>query len=60
MFEGAVPSATGLGIGLYQSSRRARSLGWELTLAENRPGRVCFRLAPNPDLGRPEKEAAAT
>ncbi|PIX75999.1 MAG: ATP-binding protein [Rhodocyclales bacterium CG_4_9_14_3_um_filter_68_10] len=60
LFEGAVPSATGLGIGLYQSSRRARSLGWELTLAENRPGRVCFRLAPNPDLGRPEKEAAAT
>lgn len=46
LFRSAVASQSGLGIGLYQSARRARSLGYRLTLAENLPGRVCFRLAP--------------
>lgn len=40
-----VPSESGLGIGLYQVARLAGLSGFALTLAENRPGRVCFRLA---------------
>lgn len=39
-----VPSANGLGIGLYQAARQARDTGCELRLAENRAGRVCFEL----------------
>jgi signal transduction histidine kinase len=41
-----VPSANGLGIGLYQAARHAEKNGYALTLAENRDGEVCFRLAP--------------
>lgn len=40
-----VPSARGLGVGLYQSARQARAAGCTLELAENRAGRVCFVLA---------------
>ncbi|GBG01140.1 hypothetical protein AZSI13_04670 [Azospira sp. I13] len=44
-----VASASGLGIGLYQAARLAAGAGYELSLEENRPGRVCFRLAlPSP------------
>jgi hypothetical protein len=41
-----VNSENGLGIGLYQVSRRAAAAGFRLALAENSTGRVCFRLAP--------------
>jgi signal transduction histidine kinase len=41
-----VPSATGLGIGLYQAARLAAESGYALTLAANRDGDVCFELAP--------------
>lgn len=41
-----VPSESGLGIGLYQAARYAEACGYQLRLEENRPGRVCFRLAP--------------
>jgi signal transduction histidine kinase len=40
-----VRSSTGLGIGLYQAARLAEKSGYALTLAENRDGAVCFRLA---------------
>lgn len=46
LFEAPVESSTGLGIGLFQAGRQARQLGYRLYLAENRPGRVCFCLAP--------------
>jgi hypothetical protein len=41
-----VPSENGLGIGLFQSARLAGQGGYRLELAENRPGRVRFRLVP--------------
>lgn len=39
-------SDSGLGIGLYQASRLAESMAYRLSLVENRPGCVRFRLAP--------------
>lgn len=44
---GPVESAGGFGIGLYQIARYAAAGGYRLYLAENRPGRVRFRLAPD-------------
>ena len=41
-----VPSASGLGIGLYHAARQAEESGYALCLAENRPGAVSFTLAP--------------
>lgn len=41
-----VSSDDGLGIGLYQAARQAESQGYRLSLAENRLGRVTFRLSP--------------
>lgn len=46
LFSVPVDSKSGLGIGLYQAARHAESTGYQLELSENRPGRVCFRLAP--------------
>lgn len=45
LFTGPVSSAGGYGIGLYHAARYAQVAGYQLSLAENRPGRVCFRLA---------------
>jgi signal transduction histidine kinase len=45
LFEGAVSSNTGLGVGLYQSARLARQWGYRLALAENSIGSVCFVLS---------------
>ena len=45
LFIGPVASESGYGIGLYQAARHAQTAGYCLELAENRPGRVCFRLA---------------
>lgn len=42
----AVRSENGLGVGLFQAARLAETNGYALTLSENLPGRVCFRLAP--------------
>lgn len=39
-----VPSASGLGIGLYHAARQAEICGYEVRLASNAPGRVCFEL----------------
>lgn len=44
LFLGPVSSESGYGIGLYQAARYAKAAGYRLELAENRPGRVCFRL----------------
>lgn len=46
LFVQRISSENGLGIGLYQSARLAEEGGYRLTLAENRDGNVCFRLAP--------------
>lgn len=40
-----VNSEDGLGIGLYHAARQAAAAGYGLELAENRPGRVAFRLS---------------
>ncbi|MBI5860565.1 MAG: sensor histidine kinase [Rhodocyclales bacterium] len=40
-----VKPKNGLGIGLYQAAHYAELAGYRLTLAENRAGCVCFRLA---------------
>ena len=45
LLRGVVVSENGLGIGLYQAARWAAQLGYRLTLASNRPGKVCFELA---------------
>jgi signal transduction histidine kinase len=39
-----VRSENGLGIGLFQAARQARASGFELSLASNRDGEVCFAL----------------
>lgn len=44
LLRGVVVSENGLGIGLYQASRWAEQLGYRLTLACNRAGKVCFEL----------------
>lgn len=46
LFHGPVVSETGLGIGLYQLARSLHGSGFEVRLATNEPGRVCFRLCP--------------
>jgi len=45
LFQEPVPSASGLGIGLYQAARQAQSAGYRLSLASNRDGDVCFALS---------------
>ncbi|MGH8672592.1 MAG: sensor histidine kinase, partial [Burkholderiales bacterium] len=42
LFNFAVPSKSGLGVGLYQAAQQARQLGYRLTLDNNENGRVCF------------------
>jgi signal transduction histidine kinase len=44
LLRGPVPSETGFGIGLYQTSRLAEISGYSLQLRDNEPGRVCFSL----------------
>ena len=46
LFLGPVSSESGYGIGLYNAARYAAAADYRLELAENRAGRVCFRLAP--------------
>lgn len=45
LFLGPVSSESGYGIGLYHAARYAEAADYRLELAENRVGRVCFRLA---------------
>jgi signal transduction histidine kinase len=52
LFAGPVQSETGLGVGLYQSSRLANDLGYVLSLASNEPGEVSFVLRARDDKER--------
>lgn len=45
LFREPLRSENGLGMGLYQSAQLARQVGYELSLEDNRVGRVRFRLA---------------
>jgi signal transduction histidine kinase len=47
LFAAPVPSANGLGIGLYQAAQLARAAGFALRLDDNRVGSVCFSLTGN-------------
>ncbi len=44
LFSETIDSETGLGIGLYQSSKHASRLGYRLYLKNNMEGDVCFSL----------------
>ncbi len=44
LFNAPVSNYDGLGIGLYQASKQAASLGYRLELVSNRNGEVCFSL----------------
>jgi len=46
LFSSAVSSKSGLGVAMYQVARFAREQGYEVTLASNMPGKVCFTLSP--------------
>ncbi|MCY4324984.1 MAG: hypothetical protein OXC81_03045 [Betaproteobacteria bacterium] len=46
LFAGPVPSADGMGIGLFQLAAAAAKSGWRMRLASNRKGDVRFRLEP--------------
>lgn len=53
LLRGPVPSETGFGIGLYQTSRLAEISGYSLQLRDNEPGRVCFSLRGEVRRGAP-------
>lgn len=44
LFDAPVSSQSGLGIGLYQAARQAEQLGYQLRVANNQAGQVCFEL----------------
>ncbi len=44
LFQHAVDSDSGLGIGLYQAGKQAEMCGYKLDLMHNIQGNVCFRL----------------
>ena len=44
LLKAPVPSENGLGIGLFHASRQAEIYGYELRLANNVTGQVCFEL----------------
>lgn len=44
LFRASVPSESGLGIGLFHAARQAEGYGYELQLACNETGKVCFEL----------------
>ena len=56
LLRGPVPSAGGLGIGLYQVARRAEACGYSLALAHNADGYVSFVLS---GALKPAAEASA-
>lgn len=48
LLRSVIVSENGLGVGLYQAARWAGQLGYRLTLADNRHGKVCFELCGKP------------
>ena len=49
LFRAPIVSRVGLGIGLYQAARHAEFYGYELKIASNEAGRVCFALEHKPE-----------
>ncbi|MCZ7654586.1 MAG: ATP-binding protein [Rhodocyclaceae bacterium] len=49
LFRAPIVSRVGLGIGLYQAARHAEFYGYELKVACNEAGRVCFELIRLPE-----------
>jgi signal transduction histidine kinase len=47
LFKKHVSSENGMGVGLYHAAYDAKQAGYTLTLAHNKDGAVCFRLALN-------------
>lgn len=47
LFSAPVPSNAGLGVGLYHAARFAAQHSYTLSLAQNDPGNVIFKLQPN-------------
>ncbi|MGB5398347.1 MAG: ATP-binding protein, partial [Gammaproteobacteria bacterium] len=47
LFHEPLQSESGFGIGLYQSRQQAERNGYNLSLSENNPGKVCFMLENN-------------
>lgn len=47
LFKKHVASENGMGVGLYHAAYDAKQAGYELNLAHNRDGAVCFRLSLN-------------
>ncbi|THB69063.1 MAG: hypothetical protein D6B27_01135 [Gammaproteobacteria bacterium] len=47
LFNETIESASGMGIGLYQSAKQAENNGYKLRLDDNRNGFVCFVLEPD-------------
>jgi signal transduction histidine kinase len=58
LLRGPVPSASGLGIGLYQVARLAESSGYALTIEHNAEGKVSFVLSGPP--GAPAEPPAVS
>jgi signal transduction histidine kinase len=58
LFDGAVASQTGFGVGLYQSSRLAAQSGYGLALVANSVGKVCFVLSGEPAAALAQKQVA--
>ncbi|MBS3916404.1 MAG: HAMP domain-containing histidine kinase [Sulfuritalea sp.] len=53
LFRAPIASRAGLGIGLYQAARHAEFYGYELKVASNEAGRVCFELSQLPEEDEP-------
>jgi len=49
LLSNTINSENGLGIGLYQARKHAQIFNYDLKLAHNQPGRVCFELISNQD-----------
>jgi signal transduction histidine kinase len=57
LLRGVVVSEHGFGIGLYQASRWAEQLAYQLTLISNRAGNVCFELRGNSGSKKDRRKA---
>ena len=44
LFKSHISSKNGLGVGLYHAAQQATQGGYQLSLANNQEGKVCFRL----------------
>ena len=49
LFKAHINSSTGLGVGLYHAAQQAEQAGYLLSLTQNKPGLVTFRLEISPE-----------